>query len=103
MDAETQVSYCIALLGLCLNLAGFAVSRVLLLTINLVDTPPLKHAWNNVPQVTHKPPEEVTDRVALGGVKALRWSFDWLAGFKTGTIDENKCEFRLWIGYLPSD
>jgi len=32
------------------------------------------------------------DHIALGGVKALRWSFDVLAGFKTGVVDEHKCE-----------
>lgn len=43
-------------------------------------------------QVTHREPEELTDHVTLQGVRTLRWTFDWLAGFKTGVIDENKCE-----------
>lgn len=43
-------------------------------------------------QATHKEPEEAVDHVALNGVRVLRWSFDVLAGFKTGVIDEHKCE-----------
>ncbi|CAM9522362.1 unnamed protein product [Ectocarpus sp. 8 AP-2014] len=39
---------------------------------------------------THKDPEEAVDHIALRGVRALRWSFDVLAGFKTGVIDEHK-------------
>ncbi|CAN0137591.1 unnamed protein product [Ectocarpus sp. 4 AP-2014] len=39
---------------------------------------------------THKEPEEVVDHIAFRGVRALRWSFDVLAGFKTGVIDEHK-------------
>ncbi|CAB1117426.1 unnamed protein product [Ectocarpus sp. CCAP 1310/34] len=40
---------------------------------------------------THKDPEEAVDHIALRGVRALRWCFDVLAGFKTGVIDEHKC------------
>ena len=43
-------------------------------------------------QVTHKEPEEAVDHLAFRGVRALRWTFDVLAGFKTGVIDEHKCE-----------
>lgn len=32
------------------------------------------------------------DHIALRGVRVLRWSFDVLAGFKTGVVDEHKCE-----------
>ncbi|CAM9728978.1 unnamed protein product [Ectocarpus sp. 12 AP-2014] len=39
---------------------------------------------------THKEPEEAVDHVAFRGVRALRWTFDVLAGFKTGVIDEHK-------------
>eukprot|EP00903_Cladosiphon_okamuranus_P006436 g6297.t1 len=41
-------------------------------------------------KATHKEPEEAVDHIALRGVRALRWSFDVLAGFKTGVIDEHK-------------
>jgi len=43
-------------------------------------------------QVSHKQPQQTVDHIALRGVRALRWSFDVLAGFKTGVIDEHKCE-----------
>lgn len=43
-------------------------------------------------QATHKEPEEAVDHIALRGVRVLRWSFDVLAGFKTGVVDEHKCE-----------
>ena len=49
-------------------------------------------------QVTHKEPEEAVDHIALRGVRALRWSFDVLAGFKTGVVDEHKCEKILIPG-----
>ncbi|CAM9494778.1 unnamed protein product [Ectocarpus fasciculatus] len=39
---------------------------------------------------THKEPEEAVDHIALRGVRTLRWTFDVLAGFKTGVIDEHK-------------
>ena len=42
--------------------------------------------------MTHKEPDQVADYVALGAVRFLRFSFDILAGFKTGPIDEHKCE-----------
>lgn len=48
--------------------------------------------------MSHKQPEQAVDHIAFRGVKALRWTFDVLAGFKTGVIDEHKCEetiFRL--------
>eukprot|EP00904_Undaria_pinnatifida_P007664 jgi/Undpi1/4027/HiC_scaffold_16.g07394.m1 len=41
-------------------------------------------------QVTHKEPEEAVDHFAYRGVRFLRWSFDVLAGFKTGVVDEHK-------------
>jgi Alternative oxidase len=76
-------------------------------------------------KVTHKPPVDVADRIALSGVRFLRykhallytmtctalavlppalaisphpfttstpirWSFDWIAGFKTGAVSEDK-------------
>jgi Alternative oxidase len=41
-------------------------------------------------KVTHKPPVDIADKIALSGVKFLRWSFDWLAGFKTGAVSEDK-------------
>eukprot|EP00752_Nemacystus_decipiens_P014348 g12765.t1 len=44
---------------------------------------------NNI-QVTHKEPEEAVDHIAFRGVRALRWTFDVLAGFKTGVVDEHK-------------
>lgn len=48
-------------------------------------------------QVTHKEPEAAVDHIALRGVKTLRWTFDVLAGFKTGVIDEHKCESDVWL------
>ena len=47
-------------------------------------------------QATHKEPEEAVDHIALRGVRVLRWSFDVLAGFKTGVIDEHKCESGVY-------
>ncbi|CAM9546705.1 unnamed protein product [Ascophyllum nodosum] len=41
-------------------------------------------------KVTHKEPEQTVDYVALGAVRFLRQSFDVLAGFKTGPVDEHK-------------
>jgi Alternative oxidase len=41
-------------------------------------------------KVTHKPPVDIADKIALSGVRFLRWSFDWLAGFKTGAVSEDK-------------
>ena len=49
------------------------------------------------PQVTHKEPEGAVDHVAFRGVQALRFTFDLLAGFKTGVIDEAKCEQGNWV------
>lgn len=50
-----------------------------------------------MPQVTHKEPEEAVDHLAFRGVRALRWTFDVLAGFKTGVVDEHKCEGRCSV------
>lgn len=47
--------------------------------------------------MTHKEPEEAVDHLALRGVRFLRLSFDVLAGFKTGVVDEHKCERLLLI------
>ncbi|CAM9114341.1 unnamed protein product [Discosporangium mesarthrocarpum] len=46
-------------------------------------------------QVTHKEPEEVIDYAALGTVRFLRTSFDVLAGFKTGPVNEHKYLNRI--------
>ncbi|CAM9371826.1 unnamed protein product [Pylaiella littoralis] len=44
---------------------------------------------NNI-KVSHKKPEVAVDHIALRGVRTLRWTFDVLAGFKTGVVDEHK-------------
>lgn len=45
--------------------------------------------------ITHKPPKDISDRLALSTVKLLRFSFDVLAGFKTGRHDEYKYLNRM--------
>lgn len=42
------------------------------------------------------------DHIALRGVRVLRWSFDVLAGFKTGVIDEHKCEIGARSYVVPN-
>lgn len=41
-------------------------------------------------KITHVEPADFADKAAFQAVKFLRWSFDWLAGFKTGDICEDK-------------
>lgn len=54
-----------------------------------------------IEQVTHKEPEEAVDHVAYRGVRMLRYSFDLLAGFKVGVVDEHKCEQVMGIAVPP--
>ncbi|KAG5184451.1 alternative oxidase [Tribonema minus] len=41
-------------------------------------------------KVTHRDPTDIADKIALKAVRFCRWTFDWVAGFKTGSITEDK-------------